>query len=251
MSVLYEPKGNAREFGELACSVYLKCTHACLYCYCPQVLHVPREDYFKKPEVRPGFLKRLSNDARKLAGDRRRVLLSFVGDVYQPAEEEYHLTRQAIATLHAHSLHVTILTKGGKRATQDFDLLGPGDQFAVTLTCVDDMTSKWWEPGAALPMERMESLVEAQSRGIETWVSLEPVLYPQATKQLILLTKDLVSHFKVGKLNYDPWAAKIDWAAFAQEITEFMNTLGVRFYVKKDLAQYLGKSEGFWSSHEK
>ncbi|MFH1088210.1 MAG: radical SAM protein [Chloroflexota bacterium] len=248
-SIIYETNGRAREYSELALNLFSGCGHHCIYCYSPDVLHIDRAIFYG--DVRPRVtVAEIAASARKFEakGETRAILLSFTGDPYQSAEAETQLTRQAITVLHAHGLKVTILTKGGKRALRDFDLLGPGDQFAVTLTCIDEETSRWWEPGATLPMERIESLIEAHIRGIKTWVSLEPVIYPKATKQLVMLTKDFVGHYKVGTLNYHPWAANIDWAQFVHQITECMDTLGVRYYIKKDLARYLGKSEGFWSA---
>ncbi len=249
-SVIYETSGRAKEYSSLAMNLYRGCSHGCLYCYSPLVLHRDRAEFHRSGHLFAQATSDIGDTARRLQqnGEKRRVLLCFTCDPYSPEEATTQRTRQVIEILHAHGLKVTILTKGGMRAASDFDLLGPGDQFATTLTCVDDTTSRFWEPGAALPEERIESLIQAKGRDIETWVSLEPVLYPQATKQLILLTKDLVSHFKIGKLNYDPWAAKIDWPAFARQITAFMDGLGVRYYVKTDLARYLGKSEGFWST---
>ncbi len=248
MTVIYEPSGLAREYGELACSVYLRCTHSYRYCYCPEVLRVPRGNYFKKPEVRPGFLKQLTRDARRLEGDKRNVVLSFVGDCYQPAEEEYQLTRQAIQILHSHGMRVTILTKGGRRAMRDFDILIPGrDEFATTLTCLLDYDSQTWEPGAALPEERIESLEAAHKLGLTTWVSLEPVIYPSATVKLILATYKFTDHYKIGKMNYDPHGNTIDWAEFANTITTVLEGVGARYYCKATLAKYLGKSEGFWA----
>ncbi len=248
-SIIYETKGRAREYSELALNLYRGCDHGCLYCYSPTVLHKERSLFLANAYLFAQSTKEISDSATKLqkAGEKRAVLLCFATDPYCQAEAATQRTRQAIVILHAHGLKVIILTKGGKRATRDFDLLGPGDQFATTLTCVDDETSRWWEPGAALPEERMESLVEANSRGIQTWVSLEPVLYPNAVKQLIMLTRDFTGFYKVGKLNYHPWALKVDWAKFAREITEFMDTLGVRYFVKADLAKFLGKPIGFWN----
>ena len=33
MSVIYEPKGKAREYSPLALNLYLECQHGCKYCY--------------------------------------------------------------------------------------------------------------------------------------------------------------------------------------------------------------------------
>ena len=33
MSIIYEPKGKAREYSPLAVNLYRGCSHGCLYCY--------------------------------------------------------------------------------------------------------------------------------------------------------------------------------------------------------------------------
>lgn len=35
MNVVYEPRGRAREYSELAYNLYRGCTHGCRYCYAP------------------------------------------------------------------------------------------------------------------------------------------------------------------------------------------------------------------------
>jgi len=101
LNVIYAPKGKAGEYAELACSVYLNCTHRCEYCYCPQVLHVSRESFFSVPKPRPNFLEKLTKDAQivKEAALGKPILLSFIGDPYQPINDEYTLTRKAILIL--------------------------------------------------------------------------------------------------------------------------------------------------------
>jgi DNA repair photolyase len=67
-----------------------------------------------------------------------------------------------------------------------------------------------WEPGAALPEEKINSLRRAHEKGIKTWVSLEPVLYPEITLEIIRRTYGFVDEFKVGTLNYHSHAKNID-----------------------------------------
>ena len=50
MKPIYEPKGAAKEYGDLALNIYTGCPHRCYYCYCPQVLRRGREDFFSKVE---------------------------------------------------------------------------------------------------------------------------------------------------------------------------------------------------------
>jgi len=141
--------------------------------------------------------------------------------------------------LHAAGLHVCTLTKGGTRALRDLDLFTPADSFATTLTSLDDATSLRWEPGAALPADRIEALRRFHAAGIPTWVSLEPVLDPDETMEIICRTADAVDEFKVGVLNYHPRAREIDWYRFAREVVGLLESLGKKYYIKQDLRKYL------------
>ncbi|MEZ4551951.1 MAG: hypothetical protein R2874_16195 [Desulfobacterales bacterium] len=53
----------------------------------------------------------------------RKILLSFHGDVYQPAEDKLQLTRQALQLLRAADLPFTVLTKRRAARDRDFDIL--------------------------------------------------------------------------------------------------------------------------------
>ena len=199
--VIYEPKGRAGEYCPLALNLYRGCGHGCIYCYAPDATFMDPEK-FKEAAPRPGIIERLKKNAPKAAQDGAtgNVLLSFTSDAYQPINEIHQLTRQAIQILHTNGFNVTILTKGGLRAERDFDLYLPGDEFATTLTFTDAKRSLEWEPSAALPDERIEVLNIAHAKGIRTWVSLEPVIDPEQTLQLIRITHKFVDLFKVGKL---------------------------------------------------
>jgi DNA repair photolyase len=250
-SVIYETTGRAREYNELAINLFSGCGHRCEYCYAWFVTHSNKERFFQGPKVRvtPADVEKSAYDwikrhtALGYSSETRPVLLCFTCDPYQPIEEETRITRSTIEILHEYGMRVTILTKGGRRAMRDFDLLRPGDAFAVTLTCLSNTDSERWEPGASSPFERLESLQEAHKLGIETWVSLEPVLYPSETKILVDGTKDYVDHYKVGKLNYHEYAELIDWKKFGWEMKEYMDKLGVKYMIKKDLWEAMGVKE--------
>lgn len=53
---IYEPRGRAREYGELAVNIYTGCNHGCSYCYAPAVLHRGREE-FAEVRPRPGIVE--------------------------------------------------------------------------------------------------------------------------------------------------------------------------------------------------
>jgi len=132
-----------------------------------------------------------------------------------------------------------LLTKGGQRAERDFDLLTNNDWFGVTLTNLNDALSLQWEPGAALPEARIMSLYHAHEKGIKTWVSLEPVLYPEVALELIRRTHSFVNKFKVGVLNYHPHSKDIDWHNFANDVKSLLTELRCDYYLKNDLSKWL------------
>ena len=243
--VIYRAKGRAAEYCALAASMYRGCGHGCVYCYGPEATKTQPLEFFT-PRPRSDVLRRLQKDASKLrrnidkaGGKPTPVLMSFSCDPYQPLDSELRLTREAIKLLHHHGMPVMLLTKGGVRALRDFDLLGPEDWFGVTLTCLDYPDGREWEPHAAPYDERVNSLLIAHKRGIKTWVSLEPVIYPEVSKMFVQDLHPWVDHWKVGKLNYHPRAQEIDWAAFAMDIKDLLDRLGCDYYLKEGLRELL------------
>jgi len=236
MTAIYEPRGKAREYSPLACNLYKGCQHGCIYCYAPSATRTTATD-FVNAKPRKDILKHLEKDCYKWTENKNNVLLCFTCDPYQPIENKYQLTRKAIYMLNMHSFPVQILTKGGRRATKDFDLLqkNPKNTFSVTLTLDNDKLSQHWEPGAALPQERIQSLKIAHDKGIKTWVSFEPVLDPKAVYRLIEITHNFVDLYKVGKLNYHPHAKTIDWPLFRETVIKILKQLDKPYYIKKDL----------------
>ena len=237
--VIYEPRGRAGEYAPLAVNLYRGCGHGCIYCYAPEATFIDRQEFIKATP-RQGIIEKLRKDAPKAQEGRPdgNVLLCFTCDPYQPINEIHGLTRQAIEILHSNGFNVTILTKGGKRAESDFDLLTPKDNFAVTLTFLDEQKSLQWEPGAAPPEERIESLRKAHELGITTWVSLEPVIEPAETLEIIRQTHTFVDLFKVGKLNYHPREKELDWHKFLIDCIALLEECGSQYYIKKDLRRY-------------
>ncbi len=242
-SVIYETKGRAREFNELAINLFTGCGHNCIYCYGADVTHQTKENFEKQPQIRVTAYDVLKSAWEwRNKGETRRVLLCFITDCYQPLEQETQLTRKCIIALHEAGLNVIILTKGGIRSMRDFDLLTPQDAYATTLTCFSNKDSEYWERYAALPMERVDALIRAQKLGIETWVSLEPVIYPDDAMTFVKMLHKVVGHWKVGTMNYHPHGKTIDWHKFGWEMKELLDRLNAKYYFKRDLLKEMGVS---------
>ena len=166
-SVIYEPRGKAGEYAPLALNLYRGCAHGCLYCFAPTATFTDRATFHDPSYIkpRPGILEDLEEQARSMARDKREILLSFTSDPYQPLEKEARVTCRALEILMANDLTVTILTKGGAWGLErDRDLLtlNPLNAWSVTLTHDVPDHSRVWEPGAALPQDRIDSLYLAK-----------------------------------------------------------------------------------------
>lgn len=241
MQALYQPSGAAREYSEWACNIYRGCQHGCQYCYAPACLKMDRSEFHSAALPRPGILEALTLDCQKLRGKiEDRVLLCFTSDPYQPIESQYRFARQAIRRIKEAGLNFQVLTKGGTRAAEDFALYQDGDAFATTLTFIEDQQSLQWEPGAALPSDRIAAIKTAHESGITTWASLEPVIDPAQSLEIIKRTADIVDQFRVGKWNHDARAKSIDWYDFGTRAIELLKSLDKDFYIKHDLRRAMG-----------
>lgn len=238
MGIIYRPSGRAAEYAHLAINHYVGCRHGCMYCYVPATTR--NNDFHTKQAPKKDVLYKLTRAAPNFAGTDERVLLCFACDPYQPLNDELNLTREVIKILKDNDIPFQVLTKGGMRAVSDFDLYGPNDAFAATLTFLDEAKSKRAEPNAALPESRIRSLSVAKQKGIRTWVSLEPVIDTKASLELIRITHSFVDHYKIGKLNHA--SGDLTFQAlrrFGIKAIELCREFGVDYWIKADLAKYL------------
>jgi DNA repair photolyase len=239
MSVIYEPKGKAREYSPQALNLYLGCPHNCLYCYAPSAMQKTRESYFCIPQPRKGVIDNLKKEAPK--AKKEQILLSFIGDVYSQTEDDNKTTMEALEILSEEKLPVAILTKGGKRALKDIEVFKKfGDHFHIgtTLTFDKEEDSLKYESGAALPSERIQMLMELHNAGIKTFASFEPVIDTEQSLTLIKKTISIIDTFKVGKINNFQGIDKtIDWTEFLSKVVEILRDNKKAFYIKLDLRQ--------------
>jgi DNA repair photolyase len=167
-------------------------------------------------------------------GSPFRVHLSHFCDPH--GAEDTTETRRVLELFKKYYTPFSILSKAGTKATRDFDLYYEGSRFGQSLTFDNEADSMQWEPGAALPADRMDALRQAHDRGIKTWVALEPVIVPAQSIRLIEQTHEFVDFYLLGKLNHHPEIeSKIDWAEFLGEAKALLNSLQVDFDAKWQL----------------
>jgi DNA repair photolyase len=240
MNPIYKPTGRAGEYGEYALNIYLTCPHRCTYCYAPKTLHLKPEQYFTFGGPRPRLIDALKAQIEREGITGKLIHIPFLGDAY-PKGQDSSITREVIKILKTTGNHVQILTKNGKDAQRDFDLLDSEDWFGVSWAGYD--TTEWFdppasEPGAGAPIERLAALDRAHSLGIKTWISIEPVL--RATSVYFIISDcNYIDNFKIGKLNYFP--SDIDWKEFGYQAERLCKLCGRHYYIKTDLRKEMEK----------
>ena len=227
IGMIYRPSWRT-SFDGLALDLYNACSHNCSYCY------VKWDRQEKLPVYRPDLIDRQLREMAIAPDAPQRVHFCHFCDPYGVSDSS--LTRKTMETFKRYWNPWSILSKGGTKAIRDFDLYFNGCRFGQSLTCDNDVDSTTWEPGAALPADRIDALKQAHERGIETWVCLEPVIKPEQTLHLIELTHGFVDFYWVGKLNHYPeQEASIDWAKFLADAEDLLRSLDMKYGIKYQL----------------
>lgn len=232
---IYEPKGAAKEYGDLALNIYTGCPHRCYYCFAPSVLHKDREAFHSNVQPRPGIVEEVRKQLEKEQITGKLIHLCFTCDPY-PEGCDTTATREIIKLLKAHGNHVQILTKG--HGYRDFELLDGNDWFGVTISGAD---SERVEPYAASTPQRILELSAAHKRGIKTWVSFEPVVNAEKVLGILSDWHSIMDKVKIGKLNYHP--SDINWKQFGKDAEALCQKLGLDYYIKDSLRAEMNKED--------
>ncbi len=227
MKPIYEPKGAAKEYGDLALNIYTGCPHRCEYCYVPSVLRKDKEMFHSCVEPRKNIVEETRKQIGRESITGKTIFLCFTCDPY-PNNCEDTVTREIIRLLKDTGNHIIVLTKNGVDCRRDFDLLDSEDWFGVTIAGYNDKVDKIpkAEPGATSELHRLQALKIAHDLGIKTWVSCEPVLNPTSVIELIEAVS-YVDMWKVGKLNHH--SSDIDWADFGTKVERNLQWASKRY----------------------
>ena len=227
MKPIYVPKGKAKEYGDYAINIYTGCPHRCYYCFAPNVLHREKEKFHTCVAPRENIVEETRKQIEREGITGKLIHLCFTCDPY-PCGYDTTPTREIIKAIKESGNNVQILTKGD--GSRDFDLLDENDWYGITL---DGTECK------APTRKRLDSLAEAHSRGIKTWVSFEPVTNERKFFIDLHCVSLIVDKVKIGKLNYHP--SDIDWKSFGEKAETLCNNLGLDYYIKDGLRQEMMK----------
>ena len=223
MKPIYEPKGKAKEYGDYAINIYTGCPHECFYCFAPSVLRKVKDDFHKCVEPRKNIVEEVKKQIEREKITGNLIQLCFTCDPY-PCGYDTTPTREIIKAIKESGNNVQILTKGD--GSRDFDLLDENDWYGITLDGIGNGRNPLWK-------SRVDALAEAHSKGINTWVSFEPVTNERQFFIELHLVSLMVDKVKIGKLNYHP--SSIDWKSFGEKAEALCKSLGIDYYIKDGL----------------
>jgi DNA repair photolyase len=152
-------------------NLYKGCTHGCTYCYAPSLTHDERK-WGRYVDVKVNAPEVLEREIRGLRKDQ--VFLSSASDPYQPVEAKYGITRRCLESLLRNGFPVSILTRS-PLVLRDLDLLRKFDWVKAGMS-ITTVPVRQFEPGVPPLERRIVTLRKLAEAGIQTWVSLAPVI---------------------------------------------------------------------------
>lgn len=247
---IYQPKGKAGEYAEWACNFFTGCSNDCEYCYCKRgvMSHVwDNKPHLKKcftseQHALDVFCKELEK-CEDLIG-QSSLLFSFTTDPLLPETRE--LTFRAMEEAISWGINVKVLTKRADWldefiARTEILSINYGENkhriaFGFTLTGFDEK-----EPMASSNQERIEAMRELHRMGFKTFASIEPVITPNMSLNMINATLDCCDLYKVGLMSgrskdfyaHDCMTYFFGWLAGK-------TTLGHKIYLKDSFLEYFG-----------
>ena len=156
---------------------YAGCANACAYCYARFATRFshPGEEWGSFVDVRSNAANVLR---RELARARHgTVYMSSVCDAWQSPEADYGISRECLSLLVESGLSLFLQTKNAL-VERDFDLLSGrrNVRLGVTVTTVDELVARAFEPGASAPAERLRVLALAREMRLTVFAFLGPLL---------------------------------------------------------------------------
>jgi DNA repair photolyase len=151
---------------------YIGCEHHCAYCY---ALNQAETDWREEIQVYHDLVSQLDRELSAL--EPQAVYIGWNSDAYQPCEEIYRQTRQALELLAQKGFSVCILTKSDL-VTRDVDLLAgmPGSSVGVSIAFQDDQVRRLFEANTPPNARRIAALERLKEAGIETYALVCPVM---------------------------------------------------------------------------
>lgn len=158
-------------------NIYKGCCHGCIYCdsrsNCYQIID------FDRIRIKKNSTEMLKNEL-KSKRTKGVVGTGAMSDPYNPFEEKYMLTREALELVNENKFGISIATKSSL-VTRDIDILKEIQKHSptiikITITTYDDELCKKIERNVNSTSERFRAIKKLSDNGIYTGVLMMPLL---------------------------------------------------------------------------
>ena len=158
-------------------NLYKGCCHGCIYCdsrsSCYQI------ENFDEVRAKENALPILEKELRSKI-KTGVIATGSMSDPYNPCEEKYRLTRQALELVDRYHFGISIATKSSL-ITRDIDLLKRISKHSpvlckITITTSEDALSKKLEPTVNPSSDRLQAIRDLTEAGIYAGILMTPVL---------------------------------------------------------------------------
>ncbi len=187
-------------------NLYRGCSHGCIYCDGRNEKYNVPGDFDTEIGVKtnaPALLDSEISRKKKNSSLKQSYIMlgGGVGDFYQHLEKKYRLTRELLKVLLSHNLPVHLLTKSAS-VLDDIELIQDiaASSHALvnfSLSSSHGPISRFLEPGASSPTERLRALETLRKAGVHGGIFMMPVV-PKITDSTQLMKQTLTDCKNAG-----------------------------------------------------
>ncbi|MFW6121680.1 MAG: radical SAM protein [Petrotogales bacterium] len=185
---------------------YRGCQHNCAYCYVPNVLKIPRNEWGCFVDLKTNIPNILSKELKK--NKVGVVGISTVTDPYQPVERKFRLTRYCLEQLLKYDYPVCIQTKSSL-VVRDMDIISRFSDMEIMMTVgtLNDKERQLLEPNSSSIKERLSTLKKYADEGVKTSVFFGPI-YPTLKVEDLPKIIDTFIEYGVAEIMIDKFNLK-------------------------------------------
>ena len=206
-------------------NMYQGCEHGCIYCYARNAHefwgYSAGLDFERKILVKHDAPKLLEAKLRSKSWKPSTIVLSGNTDCYQPAEQEFEITRKCLEIFLKYRHPVGIITKNAL-ILRDLDILKELNEYGligvnISVTSLSEETRRILEPRTTTIKKRLKAIRVLSENGIPVNAMLAPIIPGINSHEILSLAKAVSEHgalsmaFTVVRLNGAIGEIFTDW----------------------------------------
>ncbi|MDO6470894.1 PA0069 family radical SAM protein [Maribacter sp. 1_MG-2023] len=206
-------------------NMYQGCEHGCIYCYARNAHefwgYSAGLDFERKILVKHDAPKLLEAKLRSKSWKPSTIVLSGNTDCYQPAEQEFEITRKCLEIFLKYRHPVGIITKNAL-ILRDLDILKELNEYGligvnISVTSLSEETRRILEPRTTTIKKRLEAIRVLSENGIPVNAMLAPIIPGINSHEILNLAKAVSENgalsmaFTVVRLNGAIGEIFTDW----------------------------------------